>query len=313
MVTSRMRAAGVLCLVLLTHCATEPSGNGGNGASTEILFTRFADVNIPDADIYIVGSDGTGLRPLLTGPSSDFSPDWSPDGQRIAFGSYGRTTGEGLYVMNRDGGDMQLVSSLFSATGPDWSPDGLQIAFAAGGLESIYLVDADGSGERVLAPSEQIDAFFDVRLFHPTWSPDGARVAFGAWVLGHAGGSFSVWAVNADGTELGLLPLGAAGELYLQAPAWSPDGESIAFVCSTGRFSTLDICLVPSGGGTPTVLTGAGEDRAPTWSPNGRELAFVRSVDGSDDALMVVGVDGGTPRVVATAPNIHGISWGPAP
>jgi TolB protein len=309
MVASGIRGAGVLCFTLLTQCATEPSGDN---PPTEILFTRFADVNSAESDIYIVGSDGTGLRPLLTGPTIDFDPAWSPDGQRIAFGSYDRATGDGLYHMNRDGGDMRLVSSLFSASGPAWSPDGLQIAFAAGGFESIYLVNADGSGEHVLAPSDSIDAFFDVRLSHPTWSPDGTRVAFGAWVLGHGGGDPSVWAVNADGTGLALLPLGAAGQLYLWSPAWSPAGRSVAFSCSAARFSTLDICLVPTGGGTPTVLARAGEDRSPTWSPNGRELAFVRSVDGSGDALIVVGVDGSAPRVLTTAPAIHGISWGPA-
>ena len=37
--------------------------------------------------IYAIGVDGSGLRPLTTGPFDDQEPDWSRDGRRIAFSS----------------------------------------------------------------------------------------------------------------------------------------------------------------------------------------------------------------------------------
>jgi Tol biopolymer transport system component len=62
-------------------------------------------------DLYVMGSDGGGLKPLTTDPSSEGLPCWSPDGDRIAFIS-DRGGQWGLYTMATDGGDVQLVHRI---------------------------------------------------------------------------------------------------------------------------------------------------------------------------------------------------------
>ncbi len=59
-------------------------------------------------DLYVMGSDGGGLKPLTTDPSNEGLPCWSPDGDRIAFIS-DRGGQWGLYTMAANGGDVQLL------------------------------------------------------------------------------------------------------------------------------------------------------------------------------------------------------------
>ena len=67
---------------------------------------------------------------------------------------------------------------------------------------------------------------------------------------------------------------------------WSPDGQSIAFLNSSGGVS--DIWLQPIDGSPPKQLTAFKAERilAFDWSRDGRSLAFVRSVETSDVVLI---------------------------
>jgi Tol biopolymer transport system component len=56
--------------------------------------------------LYVVGSDGQGLRRLL---ASGLNPNWSPKGRKIAYVQGGETDPLVLYVVNPDGSGRQLV------------------------------------------------------------------------------------------------------------------------------------------------------------------------------------------------------------
>lgn len=124
---------------------------------TKIAFVRPSETR---TDIYLMASDGSGIRLLAHGSE----PAWSPDGRRIAF-----TTSEGLQVINADGSGQTTAAQPESGVrGPAWSPDGRSIAFASDG---IYVVGADGGGLRRLS-TIYVDG-------NPAWSPDGTRIVFG--------------------------------------------------------------------------------------------------------------------------------------
>ena len=96
-----------------------------------------------------MNADGSGLRNLTRDPhAARCCPEWSPDGQTIAFAT--AEPGNWIVVMNADGSGKR---SLADGTGPFWSPDGRKIAFASGrsGRSEIYVMNADGSRQRNLS------------------------------------------------------------------------------------------------------------------------------------------------------------------
>jgi Tol biopolymer transport system component len=100
-----------------------------------------------DSGIYVVGSDGTGVRRLTFG--EDLRPAWSPDGARIAFA---RSDADWqVYVVDSGGSDEVQLTQL-GGFAPTWSPDGTTIAFEGtrDGNQDIYVIAPDGTGEHRL-------------------------------------------------------------------------------------------------------------------------------------------------------------------
>ena len=140
--------------------------------------------------------DGSGQMDLSNDPAtSDFDPDWSPDGTKIAWARATETSDFDIWVMNADGtNQIQLTTDPGFDGYPSWSPDGTKIAFArssGGDLADVYVMNADGSGETNLTNDPAADDWA------PTWSPDGTRIAF----TKYAGVDTEIYAMNADGSS----------------------------------------------------------------------------------------------------------------
>jgi Tol biopolymer transport system component len=85
-----------------------------------LAFTRNARINV-------IGLDGTGERPVASGPF-DRQPAWSPDGAWIAFTSTRTGNGE-IFAVRADGSfEANLTERSGADSDPTWSPDGTRIA-----------------------------------------------------------------------------------------------------------------------------------------------------------------------------------------
>lgn len=166
-------------------------------------------------DVFVVGTDGTGLTRLTSAAGHDQFPAWSPDGSKITFISARTGTGQ-VWVMDSDGANQRQLTFDAPLKGqlPDWSPDGTRIAYSTGDPalgSDLWVMNADGSNQVQLTNDAD-------RQIGAAWSPDGTKIAF----LNGLPNRF-VNVVNADGT--GRYVVVAEGLQFV--PAWQPRGDRI--------------------------------------------------------------------------------------
>jgi Ca2+-binding RTX toxin-like protein len=255
------------------HATYSPDGSRiafhGNGSTND--------------DVFVMNSDGTGIRRITRDNANNTRPAWSPDGTRIAYVSRRNTAtfpnpGEDdeIFTMNADGsGQRRLTNNDGDDTSPAWSPNGVRLAFTAfrnfgpntnsDAIMVMNATDANGDGngdnERVFQANGGPDG-------NPVWSPDGAKIAWDdnadILVKGSATGNV----VNPD-TIPRLTDAGNGRDGF--QPAWSPDGSRVAFI---GRRPTssdpYDIFLVGATGGTESRVTTNADINATSnvdWQP----------------------------------------------
>ena len=204
-------------------------------------------------------------------PPGDILPVWSPDGSAIAYET--RRGGDALGLVPAAGGnEVRAVAGTtvgLTAISPDWR----RVAFFRYALEGsgLYIAAIDGTGERRLVASA-----YGTRA---AWSPDSRRLGFRA-----ADESLSVIDLD-SGTITRVAPGGSS-------MAWSPNGNSIAFV--GGAIGDPDLHIAdPEGKGVRLLVGGAGYQLEPKWSPDGTRIAFLTSdASGQSPRFGVIRPDG---------------------
>ena len=239
---------------------------------------------------------GASLVRLTNDGTTDVTPDWSPDGTKIAFAS-GRDGNSEIYVMDKDGsGFTRLTNDTGADWSPAWSPDGTKIAFNTnrdGTGYEIYVMDKDGGNlARLTSNNNSHD-------WYPDWSPDGTKIVFEADRVGAPQPDIVV--MNADGSAPTRLRNG-------RRPAWSPDGTKIAFIADNG--GTVGIYVMNADGSGVTQLTNNG-DSDPAWSPDATRIAFASHRDLNHE-IYVMNADGsGVTRLTNNSAADQTPAWSP--
>jgi Tol biopolymer transport system component len=276
---------------------------GGVLAGTAIVLVPVADSASSHAaatpyapQIYVIASDGSGETNITHNAKANDSPDWSPDGTRVAF-STNRDGNWELYVMNADGSGATRLTRNRSAddAAPAWSPDGTKIAFHTDrdGNYEIYVMNADGTGQTNLTKEVQSD---DVS---PSWAPDSSRIVFGS--------EGDLYVVRADGSEQTRLTSGSSYDFF---PDWSPDGSKIALVSRVNNRAFIDV--INADGSGRTRFSHGGAEYQPKWSRDGTKIAYTTYATGLG-RVSVVNADGsGAIRLTGTPKrDDYDPSWSP--
>jgi Tol biopolymer transport system component len=327
-------------LALLAACtgdkakATSTVATSSAPGGVQMAENPFAGINswilYQDSDSHgttrlaLVHPDGTGRRLLRTGrPGVNIQPDWSPDGDRLAFAD-----DSGVYEYDVAAGTTRALIGCerpcLGNDNPSYSPEGEHIAFIrylgplVDGVPSdcgIWIGDLKSGRVRQL--TSHTDPPCDPHEGAIDWSPDETRLVYDRAIpLASGEQTTAIFSMAVDGTDERRLtsPDMVAGE-----PSYSPDGRWIVFNTYPPDFGEGESQLYrmrPDGSGIEQ-LTHYEDVRAftPSYSPDGDWIIFsvfgLTLPDGAH-GLWVIPADGGDPAAIPDVPGTDG-HWQPTP
>ncbi|NKB72518.1 MAG: hypothetical protein GKR89_36035 [Candidatus Latescibacteria bacterium] len=236
----------------------------------------FTSAGPDNQEIYLIDADGSNLINWTNHQANDHSPAWSPTGSQLAFVS-NRSGNDEIYLMNVEG----ATQRYFDKNGNELTQQRYQR------LLPPFRGEIVGSDPELTRLTDDPG-----RDSSPAWSPDGSRLAFAS----NRTGDDEIYTLNPenierlyydkDGTLISeesyntLLAVfkgevvTMAGELLNitnhpaddGSPAWSPEGDRLAFTST--RADQGDIFVVGAdGSGTTNITDHPAGDGSPAWAP----------------------------------------------
>ena len=323
------RAAGTANLWILdvgSHKATPlTSGQGGDFRPAWspdgqwIAFSSDRDSSFPVAkgrwerlhlvDIYLIRSDGTGLKRISEHGNFCGGPKWTEDSKNVI--AYCMSAEETYkYRSGDEDGETQLVQ-ITVATGetrPVSAGRGVKISPSVLPSGKIAYVRNDKSTHGVFyANGERGPAGSD--LNSPSWSPDGTNLVYSRYTQRSNAEPSKVWSRNAN-YELSTTTF---------LPACDSTHERFAVTKGNYEVENMSLFVVEEGMPARSILERKDMILGPQWSPDGRQIIFgiggfplFDTIGHGPAQVGVVNADGSGFHVITSGPNSNAFpSFGP--
>jgi TolB protein len=272
-------------------------------ASTQIAFVSS---RTGTKEIWAMDYDGANQHPLTSLKTISLTPRWAPDTSRIAFTCFEpgptRVVSPQICMYSVDANKtLSFPRFRGSNSAPAWSPDGSQIMFCSSmllGNPELFVVDSNGGRPKRVTFSSAANT-------SPAWNPKtGQSVVF----VSDRGGIPKLYMMNADGTNTSELALPDKG--YLIDPAWSPNGQMIAFSWRRpdGNF---DIYIMdPATRDIRQITRDSGKNERPSWAPDGRHIVFESTRNGQRQIWTML-ADGSQAHLLTMSGHNESPNWSP--
>lgn len=232
------------------------------GPPSRLVYARsFINDNIWRMQIAGNGYAAGAPERIIASMGLEWDPQFSPDGNRIAFRS-DRSGFIEIMVCNSDGSNPVPLTSFKGARhagAPRWSPDGRRIAFDSQGPNgiNIFIVNAEGGAPRRLTEGDWWDG-------RPSWSQDGRWVYF----LSNRSGTNQMWKSSATGENVQQITRDGGFEAFE-----SPDGKTLFH--TKGGYTTPGLWSMPVEGGKEVALPQLSTVLPGHWAIADRGIYFV--------------------------------------
>jgi TolB protein len=270
-------------------------------AETEIAYVSARGGN---KEIWLMDYDGANMHQLTSLKSISLTPRWSPDGTRIAFTCFQPYRGvtSAQICLYSTASNRLIAFPRFKGTNssPAWAPDGNQLAFESsqGGDPQIYTSDLGGGRLQRITDTAGVST-------SPVWNPKtGNQIVF----VSDRGGDPVLYMANSDGS--GVQKIDLPGKGYVIDPAWSPNGQLIAFSwrLPDGNYDIYVMDIVTHQ--LVQLTRDAGRNERPSWAPDGRHLVFESTRTGSRQIWTML-ADGSMPHQLTFQGSNESPNWSP--
>jgi dipeptidyl aminopeptidase/acylaminoacyl peptidase len=294
-------------------------------------------------NLWLAKWDGSEKRAITFGENKQSHPRWSPDGKWLAFlsGRVDENENDQVWLLNAAGGEAeQLTTEKGSVEDFAWAPDSKRLVLVVKDPDPRDPEATKEKEKKTVPPividryqfKQDLEGYLTNHWSHlklldcatkkvenltsgahdevlPAWSPDGKQIVF-VTKRGDDPDRTDNWDLyliearaGAKEKQLTNSPEADAHPDWESAPAWSPDGQTIAFIHGGDpkkiEYATHPLATVPAAGGAVKDLT-AQLDRnfvQPHWAPDGKGIFAIMEDDGAE-TLVRVSPEGGAPTPV---------------